>query len=85
MVAGSYVEVDPLAVAAASAGSVKGKGKGDPAAASAPTGSSSGDSSGLSRQQTRRLLINSILPSDGRPGSAQGTFELVLGKEAKDR
>ena len=84
MVAGSYTEIDPSALAAAAAGSVKGKGKADPAASSAPAGAST-EGSGMSRQQTRRLLINSIQPSDGRTGSVQGTFEIVLGKEAKDR
>ena len=78
------MEVDPSALAAATAGSVKGKGKADPAAAGAPTGAPA-EGGGLSRQQTRRLLINSVLPSDGRAGSVQGTFEIVLGKEAKDR
>jgi hypothetical protein len=73
-VAGSYLEIDGQAAAAAGVAGKAGKG-----AAVTPTEAAGG----LSRQQTRRLLVSSVVPCDGRPSTA-GSFEVVLGPEARD-
>lgn len=66
----SYVEVGSAAAAAAAKAPAKG--------AAAPTAAAG------ARSQTKKLLVCCAKISDARPGSGNGTYEVVLSQRAKD-